>query len=163
MRIVYYIGQPGTGKTTLMRGILAEYSKVEEPEFVKEGLVTYHKFNNQKVIILGRYDDGTFAGTDTWSKGVGPKFREWLLGATEEFPDWTIYGEGERLSNGPNLDAMFQENIGMNLICLQVSEEELERRRAARNNTQNESWMKGMRTRIENLCNKYPHKVEVIG
>jgi hypothetical protein len=162
MKIFYYIGQPGTGKTTLMRGILNNLRENETDEFIKEGLVTYHKFLKQKTIVLGRYDEGTFAGTDTWSKGVGPKFREWLLGATEEFPDWIIYGEGERLSNGPNMDAMFQENIGMNLICLQVSEEELERRRAARNNTQNESWMKGMRTRIENLCKKYPHKVETI-
>jgi hypothetical protein len=47
----------------------------------------------------------------------------------------------------------------MKLVLLKVSEEELERRRAARNNTQNESWMKGMRTRIENLCAKYPHEV----
>jgi hypothetical protein len=61
------------------------------------------------------------------------------------------------------MDAMFDENIGMKLVCLVVSEEELERRRAARNNTQNESWMKGMRTRIENLCKRYPHEVEVLG
>ena len=162
MRIVYYIGQPGTGKTTRMREILAEYSKVEEPEFVKEGLVTYHRFNKQKVIVLGRYDEGTFAGTDTWSKGVGPKFREWLTANRETYSDWTCLGEGERLSNAPNMDAMFNEE-SMKLVCLRVDEAELERRRASRNNTQNESWMKGMRTRIENLCKAYPHEVEVIG
>ena len=161
MKIVYYIGEPGTGKTTLMREKLEEFRVSETDEFVKEGLVTYHKFAKQKVIVLGRYDDGVFAGTDTWSKGVGPKFREWLLSACEEFPDWTIYGEGERLSNGPNMDAMFDVE-GMSLICLKVSEEELERRRRARNNTQNESWMKGMRTRIANLCSKYPHEVVVL-
>jgi hypothetical protein len=163
MKIVYYIGCPGVGKTTRMREIIAEFRKVEQDEFVKEGLVTYHKFAKQKVIVLGRYDDGTFAGTDTWSKGVGPKFREWLTAALEMYSDWVIYGEGERLSNQPNMDAMFNEKIGMKLVCLEVSEKELERRRAARNNTQNESWMKGMRTRIANLCNKYPYEVEVIG
>lgn len=162
MKIVYYIGVPGTGKTTLMRSILAEYSKVEDPEFVKEGLVTYHKFAKQKVLILGRYDEGVFAGTDTWSKGVGPKFRQWLLDCREVYQDWSVFGEGERLSNNPNLTAMFAEE-SMKLVCLEVSEEELERRRAARNNTQNESWMKGMRTRIANLCKAYPHEVEVIG
>ena len=162
MKIVYYIGCPGVGKTTLMRAFLAEYSKVEEPEFVKDGLVTYHLFAKQKVIVLGRYDEGVFAGTDTWSKGVGPKFRQWLLDNREVYQGWTVYGEGERLSNQPNMDAMFAEE-SMKLVCLQVSEEELERRRAARNNTQNESWMKGMKTRIANLCNKYPHITEVIG
>jgi hypothetical protein len=162
MKIVYYIGQPGTGKTTLMRSILSEYSKVEEPEFVKEGLVTYHRFSKQKVLILGRYDEGVFAGTDTWSKGVGPKFRQWLIDNRETYSDWGVFGEGERLSNQPNLDAMFNEE-SMKLVCLKVSEEEIERRRAARNNTQNEIWMKGMRTRIANLCSKYPHEVEVLG
>jgi hypothetical protein len=160
MRIVYYIGCPGVGKTTRMREILAEYSKVEEPEFVKEGLVTYHKFTKQKVLILGRYDDGTFAGTDTWSKGVGPKFRKWLIDNRETYQDWSVFGEGERLSNQPNMDAMFEEE-SMKLICLTVSEDELERRRQARNNTQNESWMKGMKTRIANLCKQYPHTLEV--
>jgi hypothetical protein len=162
VKIVYYIGEPGTGKTTLMRSILSEYSKAEEPEFVKEGLVTYHRFNTQKVIILGKYDEGTFAGTDTWSKGVGPKFRQWLIDNRETYQDWGCFGEGERLSNQPNMDAMFEEE-SMKLVCLKVSEEELERRRAARNNVQNESWMRGMKTRIANLCSKYPHKIEVIG
>jgi hypothetical protein len=162
MKIVYYIGVPGTGKTTLMRMILNEQRMVEADEFVKEGLVTYHRFAKQKVIILGKYDEGTFAGTDTWSKGVGPKFRQWLVDNREKYSDWAVFGEGERLSNQPNMDAMF-EGESMKLVCLKVSEEELERRRAARNNVQNESWMKGMRTRIENLCKRYPHEVEVIG
>ena len=161
MRLTYYIGEPGTGKTTLMRSILAEYRKVEQDEWVKEGLVTYHLFVKQKIIILGKYDDGVFAGTDTWSKGVGPKFRQWLLDNASKYEDYGVFGEGERLSNNPNLDAMFATGK-MKLVCLKVSEKELKRRRAARNNTQSPSWMKGMRTRIANLCSKYPHEVEVI-
>ena len=162
MQICYTIGVPGCGKTTRMRELLAEFRKVEQDEWVKEDLVTYHLFAKQKIIILGKYDDGVFAGTDTWSKGVGPKFRQWLLDNKDNYEGWTAFGEGERLSNQPNMDAMFATGK-MKLICLKVSEEELERRRAARNNTQNESWMKGMKTRIANLCNKYPHEVEVLG
>ena len=159
MKITYYIGVPGTGKTTLMRSILEEYRKVEKDEFVKEGYVTYHKFPKQKIIILGKYDDGTFAGTDTWAKSAGPKFRQWMLDNRETYRDWGCFGEGERLSNQPSMDAMFAEEQ-MNLVLLQVSDEELERRREARNNTQNESWMKGMKTRIANLCAKYPHTTQ---
>jgi hypothetical protein len=162
MKIVYYIGCPGVGKTTLMRSILAEYSKVEEPEWVKEGMVTYYKFAKQKVLILGKYDERTFSGTDTWSKAAGVQFRQWLVDNREKYADWGCFGEGERLSNAPNMDAMFAEE-SMKLVCLEVSEGELERRRAARNNTQNESWMKGMKTRIANLRKRYTHTVEVIG
>ena len=161
MRICYYIGEPGTGKTTRMRELLAEFRKAEADEWVKEGLVTYHKFAKQKIIILGKYDDGVFAGTDTWSKSVGPKFREWLSANAEKYREFDILGEGERLSNNPNLDAMFDTG-GMKLVLLKVSESELERRRAARNNTQDEKWLKGMSTRIANLCEKYPHEVMVL-
>jgi GTPase SAR1 and related small G proteins len=74
MNLTYYIGLPGTGKTTLMRSILSDLRDKETDEFVKEGFVTYHKFPKQKTIVLGRYDEGTFAGTDTWAKSAGPKF-----------------------------------------------------------------------------------------
>jgi chloramphenicol 3-O-phosphotransferase len=47
----------------------------------------------------------------------------------------------------------------MTLVLVQVSDEELEKRRAARNNTQNETWMKGMQTRMNNLAKKYTHTV----
>lgn len=159
MKITYYVGVPGTGKTTLMRQILAELRIKEQDEFVKEGYVTYHKFSSQKVIVLGRYDEGVFAGTDTWAKTAGPKFRQWLLDNAETYGDWQIYGEGERLTNNPSMDAMFATGR-MNLVRLVVDEEELERRRKARNNTQNESWMRGMYTRINNLCEKYEHTVK---
>ena len=158
MQLTHYLGLPGTGKTTKMRELLAEFRKVEQDEWVKEGLVTYHIFAKHKIIILGKYDDGVFAGTDTWSKGVGPKWRQWLVDNAEKFADYGVLGEGERLSNSPNLDAMFATG-NMKLVLLKVSEDELERRRAARNNTQNESWMKGMKTRIANLCAKYPHEI----
>jgi P-loop Nucleotide Kinase3 len=159
MKIIYYIGEPGTGKTTLMRGKLSELREREPDEFVKEGMITYHRFPKQRTIVLGRYGEETFAGTDTWSKAVGPKFRQWLADNAETLKDWKVYGEGERLSNQPSLDALFAAG-DTKLICLKVDDAELERRRRARNNTQNESWMKGMRTRIENLCQRYPHDVQ---
>jgi hypothetical protein len=75
----------------------------------------------------------------------------------EKYEDYGVLSEGERLSNNPTLDAMFATG-NMKLVLLVVSEEELARRRQARNNVQNEKWLKGMVTRINNLCNKYPHE-----
>jgi hypothetical protein len=155
MKIRYYIGRPGVGKSTLMREIM---SKLGESELVKEGLVVYHKFEKEKTLVLGIYDDHVFSGTDRWSKGVGPKFREWLASMAQTHPDWTILGEGERLSNNPNLDAMFEFG-DMELFLVTVDNEELARRHAARGEAQSESWQKGMATRIVNLCKKYKHFV----
>jgi hypothetical protein len=161
MRVTFYVGEPGTGKTTLMRQIMAEYSKAEAPEFVEDGLVKYHRFNKQKTIVLGIYDDSTFAGCDKLSKAVGPKFREWLVANEEKYKDWGLLMEGERFMNAPTLEALFQQE-SMKLVCLKVSETELERRRKARNNTQDTKWLKGMATRVANVCKSYPHEVEVI-
>lgn len=158
MHLKHYIGVPGSGKTTLMRQKLEKLRSVETDEFVKEGFVTYHKFPQQKVIVMGRYDEGTFSGTDTWSKAAPPKFRQWLIDNAETYQKWEILSEGERLSNNPTLEAMFATG-DMELFLLDTPVDELERRRKARNNTQNESWMKGMETRIRNLCNKFPHTV----
>ena len=158
MKLTHYIGVPGTGKTTLMRNLLEEFRKVETDDLVKEGLITYHKFNKQKIIILGIYDDSVFAGTDRLSKSCGPKFRQWILDNFEKYSDWGVLSEGERFSNQPTLDAMFATG-NMKLVLVTVPSEELERRRKARNNTQNETWMKGMETRIRNLCSKYEHTV----
>lgn len=160
MHLKHYIGVPGSGKTTLMRQKLETLRSVEADEFVKEGFVTYHKFPKQKTIVLGCYDERTFSGTDTWAKSVGPKFRQWLLDNASKYEGWKIFSEGERLSNAPSLDAMFATG-NMELVLLNTPPEELERRRQARNNSQNETWLKGMHTRVSNLCNKYPHTVIV--
>ena len=162
MKFTHYIGLPGTGKTTLMREKLAKLRKKEQDEMVADGPVKYHLFSKQKTIVFGIYDESTFAGTDRLAKSVGPKFREWVVQNKELLRDWELFSEGERFSNNPTLDHLF-EHCDMELVCLVVSEGELARRRAARNNTQNESWMKGMVTRVSNLCAKYPHTVEVLG
>ena len=160
MRLKHYIGVPGAGKTTMMRKKLEELRSVEPEEFVKEGFVTYHKFPKQKTIVLGCYDERTFSGLDTWSKAAPPKFRQWLLDNAAKYDGWSVLSEGERLSNAPSLDAMFATG-NMELFLLDTPSEELERRRQSRNNTQNETWLKGMETRIKNLCAKYPHTVIV--
>lgn len=160
MKLTHYIGAPGSGKTTMMRQKLEALRSVEADEFVKEGFVTYHRFPQQKTIILGCYDERTFSGTDTWSKAAPPKFRQWLLDNAAKYEDYSILSEGERLSNSPTLDAMFATG-NMELFLLDTPPEELERRRQSRNNSQNETWLKGMETRIRNLCNKYTHTVIV--
>jgi hypothetical protein len=157
MRVTFYIGQPGTGKTTLVRGLLSEFRKVETDELVVEGMVKYHKFEKQKVLVLGIYDESTFAGTDRLCRSIGPKFREWLVANAESYTGWELVMEGERFMNDKTLPSLFEQE-SMKLVCLKVSEEELVRRREARNNTQNETWLKGMTTRVANVCDNYCHE-----
>ena len=161
MLVTFYIGVPGCGKTTLMRGKIEELRKVEQDELVADGMVKYHKFEKQKVLVLGIYDESTFAGTDRLAKSVGPKFREWLVANAESFEGWELVMEGERFMNDKTLPLLFEQE-SMKLVCLKVTKEELVRRREARNNTQNETWLKGMTTRVQNVCNTYVHEVREV-
>ena len=156
MHVVFYIGQPGTGKTTFVRMLLSDLVKVEPGELVADGMVKYHKFEKQKTLVLGIYDESTFAGTDRLSKSCGPKFREWLVNNVETYEGWEMIMEGERFMNDKTLPLLFQQER-MELVCFKVSEEELYRRREARKNTQDPKWLKGMATRVQNVCNKYVH------
>ena len=156
MLVTFYIGVPGCGKTTLMRGKIEELRKVEQDELVANGMVKYHKFAKQKTLVLGIYDESTFAGTDRLCRSIGPKFREWLVANAESFEGWELVMEGERFMNDKTLPLLFEQE-SMILVCLKVTEEELVRRREARNNTQSSTWLKGMTTRVQNVCNTYSH------
>jgi dephospho-CoA kinase len=153
MKIIGYIGEPATGKSTLMRSIMAGLG---EGTLVKEGVVVYHLFPETQSIVLGIYDGQVFSGTDRLSKAVGPKFRAWLtnLAANREYEDFTIYWEGERFSNAPSLEHMYA-TCPTTIYLLEADSETLEQRHKARDN-QNETWLKGMKTRVRNLAEKFP-------
>jgi hypothetical protein len=155
MKIIGLIGEPASGKSTVMKNLLAGLGR---SEIVKEGLVVFETYPDDKVMIAGKYEEGvTFCGTDTLSKGCGPKYREWIAqkNSDPEWDDWTFYFEGERFSNSKFFDFFYSECKDATVYYLEADENVLNERNANRSN-QNESWRKGMRTRMLNLKNNYP-------
>ena len=155
MLIVGLIGEPAAGKSTVMREFL---SKLKGPsEVVKEGLVAYTVYPEEKVMVAGMYDDQVFSGTDRLSKGCGPKYREWLLAKVQDpnFKDWTFLWEGERFSNSKFFDFFLTLPTPYVTYYLEADAETLNSRNVARSG-QNDSWRKGMATRMRNLRNNYP-------
>jgi hypothetical protein len=153
MKIIGVIGEPAAGKSTVMRNFISGLSGgVVE----KEGLVTYTNFPDFKVIVAGIYDEQIFSGTDRLSKSCGPKYREWLTmkNSDPEFNMWTFYWEGERFSNNKFFDFFFKECVEIRVYYLTAEEETLNLRNTNRSN-QNPTWRKGMKTRMENLRDKY--------
>jgi hypothetical protein len=123
----------------------------------KEKLVAYTLFPENKVIVAGIYDEQVFSGTDRLSKGCGPKYREWIKERMDkpEWSDWTFYWEGERFSNSKFFDFFYEDCSGVTTYMLEADEETLSQRNQERSN-QNESWRKGMATRMKNLSSSYP-------
>jgi hypothetical protein len=156
MKIFGLCGQPGSGKTTIMRNFL---STLGGSSVHKESLVVYTMFPAEKVIVAGIYDENVFSGTDRLSKGCGPSYREWLKNKKDdpEWTDWRFYWEGERFSNSKFFDFFYEDYPDSTIYMLEADEETLNKRNEERSN-QNDSWRKGMATRMKNLSSRYPLK-----
>jgi len=155
MKIIGFIGEPASGKSTVMREIISSFKGVGYVR--KIGLIVYTFYHDDKAIVAGIYDDQVFSGTDRLSKSCGPVYREWIKEMVDDpdFDDYTFYWEGERFSNNKFFDFFFQECPDPLIYYLEVNEEVLNERNQARSQ-QNDTWRKGMKTRMNNLKNKYP-------
>jgi hypothetical protein len=155
MKITVLCGSPAAGKSTVMRKFIANLK--DEGVVQKEGLVVYTRFEEDKVFVAGIYDEAVFSGTDRTAKSCGPKYREWLAAknADPEYDDWAFYAEGERVSNSKFFDFFVNECPNVTLYFLEADENTLNQRNAERSN-QNETWRKGMATRMRNLRANYP-------
>ena len=164
MKIVGICGEPASGKSTIFRDLITHLRG--EGIVKKEGLVVYTEYPEDKVFVAGIYDEAVFSGTDRTAKSCGPKFREWLAAKNldSDYDDWTFYWEGERFSNSKFFDFFFDEcdREDVTVYFLKADEELLNERNASRSN-QNESWRKGMATRMRNLRTNYPGQLVAQG
>ena len=75
MRIIAIGGEPGAGKSTLMKRVIEHYNM--EPKYDSYKLVPYLQKNN--IYVLGKYEEGeVFSGTDRMSMAVQPEAIKFL-------------------------------------------------------------------------------------
>jgi hypothetical protein len=78
MKVVAIFGEPGCGKTTLMRRVLCDLGFAKDSLLEDFKLVPYHKHENK--YVLGKYEEGeVFAGTDRMSMAVQPEASFWTV------------------------------------------------------------------------------------
>lgn len=154
MKIVGICGEPAAGKSTVMRKLISSLSG--PGELKKEKLVVYTEYHEDKVFVAGIYDEQVFSGTDRTSKGCGPTYRQWIAdkNSNPAYDDWTFYWEGERFSNSKFFDFFTKECSDSTIYFLKADPEVLNERNKARSN-QNDSWRRGMTTRMNNLRTNY--------
>jgi hypothetical protein len=140
--ILFIVGAPAVGKTTLVRALLGQIHQiVEKPKW------TVAKYG----CAAGHYTGGTFDGADTVPyNGKTVCLDYWLQFLTKE--PLTIL-DGDRFSDA-NVVTWFRSNTKQPIVCahLYAPETILEERRTKRGSTQNASWMKGRETKAKRFA-----------
>ena len=153
-KLIYIIGLPGTGKSTIMKEFMA--SRDWSAERVTDLLDTHVSGN---VRVLGKYsDEETFSGTDRLSMAVAPKATEWMNTA----PDEVIIGEGDRLNNKAFFEAA--KSVGeLHIIHIASSDDERERRYDLRGSNQSDKFISTVRTKVSNIAEHFGDKTTLFG
>lgn len=148
-KIIAIGGEPGTGKTTLVRKFMNPLTW-EAVEPVK--LVNAMYCKEKDLYVLGKYEEGeTFAGTDRLSMAVQPAVKEFVLSTTSN-----ILFEGDRVFNQSFLEFLAeQRNTELDIVYLTADSDILKARYAARGSDQSETFLKGRKTKYENLLTNF--------
>lgn len=141
--LIYLIGEPGSGKTTLMRAATAEYPRIEFAKPIAHEML-FNPAGLAVAIELGK-NRPPFSGTDTL--GMSAITAAEHLIRTTYVP--VILAEGARLANNRFLTNAHQYNYQIHLIL--ITSQHAPQRRQQRGTTQNPAWIKGATTRANNL------------
>jgi broad-specificity NMP kinase len=144
MRIIAIGGEPGSGKSTLMKRIINEFEM--EPKYQEYKLVPYLQRGN--IYILGKYEEGeVFSGTDRMSMAVQPEAIKFLNTLSD---DSIVIYEGDRLFTTSFLEYCM-EHYDLKIVYLETEREVRDKRCEERGSDQNEQWLQGRETKILNI------------
>jgi broad-specificity NMP kinase len=144
MRVIAIGGNPGSGKSTLMKRLIDHYTPEKKYDVVK--LVPYLQNNN--IYILGKYDEGeVFSGTDRMSMAVQPAAIKFLASLPSNS---IVLYEGDRLFTASFLEDC-SEKYDLNIIHLSTTADVREERYKERGSNQNITWLAGRESKISNI------------
>lgn len=140
-------GEPASGKTTLLKRIRKNFINLTP---FKDGLVRGEYCPINQVYFVGVFDDSMFEGTDKLSLSVQPAFLEFV----QKTPNAKIIFEGDRLFNASVFD--YHKSV---VYILELSPSIHKERHAQRGHEQNETFLKGRKTKIDNIKNTFSHTI----
>lgn len=142
-KLIYVIGVPGAGKTTLVQAAMGQGTQLGG-----KGVVPRVEYDDGW-IQLGRVRPGSFSGTDALSLAIMESAVDFMAVNRKN-----VIAEGDRLANHRFFRQAKTWYFPMRVVLLEIDEEVAEARRAARVGAgalQDEAWVKGQETKIHNL------------
>ena len=151
VRTVALLGEPATGKSTLVRALLATVGPLQTGAHR-----TCRYLCAPGLVVLGTYEpDQPYPGTDRLSMAVLPDALDLLDTLTRRPGATTLLFEGDRLAVRPFLAAA-QAAGPLVVVRLIAPKPILAARLAARADTKPESFLKGRRTKLDRLAALFP-------
>jgi len=152
-RVVLVVGEPGAGKTTLVREYMDHHPAVGSwrgPH--RYGLVRYHDDGHLRFVV-GVYAPGeVFAGTDRLSMAVQPEFLAWMSEPWAMCPATTVTLEGDRLGSVCVVDGLLSMGHDVRVVHLTCAAGEQQRRLLERGSDQSPAFLKGRRTKVQRVA-----------
>lgn len=151
-RLVYLIGAPGSGKSSLMAGLTRRCWRrpLDEDGVARDQLLIDGRLIGVEV---GRLREA-FSGTDALGMAVHPKAVLWISALAR---DALVLAEGQRLATLKFLHAATTGDYLVDLVWLDTPPDVCAARRAARGSKQTDSWVKGATTRVGRLAAQAEH------
>lgn len=159
-RLIYLIGQPGSGKSTLMARLTKGFARMPAPGNPARDLLIDQRTGTVAAVELGRRRPGGFSGTDALPSTIIEKAIPWLGKQSEA---QLVLGEGARLANARFLGSA--KDFGYRILLVHLEHGDAEpwrlQRSKALGKVQNESWVRGRRSASANLAASPPEGTTV--
>lgn len=151
VKIIYLIGSPGAGKTTLSHAFMSGWLHLGDLDKPVKSQI--HITPHGKAISLG-WNREHFGGTDTLGNTAIIPIEDWLPRMAQG-DLWAVFGEGDRLANA-RFFTLAKNISDFQLFYLDTDPHEAEHRRFHRSEqtgkVQNPIWVKGRETKHRNLA-----------
>lgn len=157
MKVIAIGGEPATGKTKLVKEVMSKYSFYHHSYKKK---LLYDKNRELNLIVLGSYVEHKFDGTDRLHMGVQPDAEKFIQLKSESVNVPVILFEGDRLFNIKFFDSM-PNSVKLYIIMLVATDKVLRGRHVRREDTQSQQFLKGRKTKIQNIYQRYGNSITV--
>lgn len=158
--MIYLIGAPGSGKSTLMRELTDRWTRTPAETGLARDFLINPQTSCVEAVELGRRRP-EFAGTDALGQSVIGVACQWIADQSET---GLVFAEGARLGNRRFLTRCIASDYAVLLGHLDhaMTPEWRAARELRLGRAQNPSWVKGRDTAARNLASDPPYGVTVI-